>query len=282
MVDRPLSTLIADAGERLTPTDRRIAEALLADPTLVAFGTVTHLAEAVGTSRPSIVRFAANLGFEGFTELQQHVRQNLAATIFRPRDRIRQGVGAAGPTQDAIEQSIASVFEAVSGGRLAALARRVGAAGSVWIISGETSRAGAHALRSGLGMVRSNVRLVDDRNFGSELTDVSSDDLVIVLDFHRYRQSVVRATEVLAQAGADIVAITDGPLSPLSSLTDTWFGLHIPAIGPFDSSLPAVAFAELLVAEVATQLEQVATDRFDKTEALWAATDTFHLRPAHR
>jgi DNA-binding MurR/RpiR family transcriptional regulator len=276
MVERQLSTLIAEAGERLTPTDRRIAEAVLGDPTLVAFGTVTHLAEAVGTSRPSIVRFAKNLGFDGFTEFQDHVRQNLSATIFRPRDRIRQTSGAAGRTQDAIEQSIASLFEAVSNGRLAQTAQRTGAAASVWIISGETSRAGAHALRSGLSMVRPRVRLLDDRNFGSELTDVSSDDLVIVLDFHRYRQTVIRATEILADADIEIIAITDGPLSPLATLADTWFGLHIPAIGPFDSSTPAVAFAEILVAEVATQLEQAATDRFDKTETLWAATDTFH------
>ena len=66
MSPESLSQLIAAAGDRLTPTERRIAEAVVAEPTLLAFGTVSNLAAAVGTSRPSIVRFATKLGFEGY------------------------------------------------------------------------------------------------------------------------------------------------------------------------------------------------------------------------
>ena len=73
-----LSQLIAAAGTRLTPTERRIAEAVVADPTLLAFGTVSDLALEVGTSRPSIVRFATKLGFDGYPELQEHIRRDLA------------------------------------------------------------------------------------------------------------------------------------------------------------------------------------------------------------
>ncbi|MDR9451451.1 MAG: hypothetical protein RI637_09560, partial [Acidimicrobiia bacterium] len=57
---------------------------------------------------------------------------------------------------------------------------------------------------------------------------------------------------------------------------DAWCGLHVPAIGPFDSSLPAVAMAELLIAEVAVLLQEVATDRIDRTEKMWADTNTFY------
>ncbi len=276
MAETPLSETIAGAEDRLTPTERRIAAAVLADPTLLAFGTVTHLAEVVGTSRPSIVRFAVSLGFDGFTELQTQVRRSLSAEMFRPRDRIRRDEGAVVPARSSIERSIASVFDALQGERLTDLARKVTRASAVWIISGETSRAGAHALVSGLGMVRPGVQLLDDRDFGSRLVDVSADDLVIVLDFFRYRRSVVTAADALAESGVDIVAITDGPLSPLGRLTESRFELDVPAIGPFDSSLPAVALAELLTAEVAAQLQGVATDRIDRTEMLWAATDTFH------
>ena len=63
-----IQELIANAGERLTQTDRRIAAAVLDDPTLLAFGTVSDLAERMGTSRPTIVRFANKLGFGGYTD----------------------------------------------------------------------------------------------------------------------------------------------------------------------------------------------------------------------
>jgi DNA-binding MurR/RpiR family transcriptional regulator len=79
----------------------------------------------------------------------------------------------------------------------------------------------------------------------------------------------------MSESGVDIVAITDGPLSPYTSLTDTWFALNVPAIGPFDSSVPSVAMAEMLVAFVAMQLKDNAQVRIDRTEALWDATDTF-------
>jgi DNA-binding MurR/RpiR family transcriptional regulator len=50
--------LVAAVSSTLTPTERRIAEAVLAEPTLLAFGTVSDLASHVGTSRPSNGRCA--------------------------------------------------------------------------------------------------------------------------------------------------------------------------------------------------------------------------------
>ena len=58
------------------------------------------------------------------------------------------------------------------------------------------------------------------------------------------------SARLLADAGVAVIAITDNPLSPLVELTDTWCEVEIPAIGPFDSSVPVVAIAELLVRKV--------------------------------
>ena len=76
-------------------------------------------------------------------------------------------------------------------------------------------------------------------------------------------------------SGVVIVAITDSPLSPLVELTDTWCEIEVPAIGPFDSSVPAVAIAELLVSRVARDLQDEATARIDRIEALWQETGVF-------
>ena len=61
-----IEDLIAPISDRLTPTERRIAEAVMEDPSLLAFGTVSDLAGRVGASPPSVVRFATKLGFDGF------------------------------------------------------------------------------------------------------------------------------------------------------------------------------------------------------------------------
>ena len=76
-----LQDLIAQVSERLTPTERRIAQLVLENPTLLAFGTVSDLADRADTSRPSIVRFATKLGFDGYTDLQSWIRAELSLQL---------------------------------------------------------------------------------------------------------------------------------------------------------------------------------------------------------
>ena len=267
--------LVAAVSSQLTPTERRVAEAVLAEPTLLAFGTVSDLAGRVGTSRPSIVRFATKLGFGGYTELQQHVRRDLSHRLSRPSDRIRSDGETEVPARIAINDAISTVFDALDGERLSELAQPVARAEKVWILSGETSQAGAHALHSGLSMVRPGVRVLEEHSYATDLSDAGPRDAAVVFDFFRYRKQVATTARVFADAGVTVVAITDSPLSPLVELADTWVQIEVPAIGPFDSSVPVVAMCELLVARVARELQDVATNRIDRIEALWEETEVF-------
>ena len=270
-----IQDLIAPISEKLTPTERRIAALVLEDPTLLAFGTVSDLAERADTSRPSIVRFATKLGFEGYTDLQTWIRAELSRQLSSPSQRIRQQGDTAAPVRAAIEDAIDQTFAALDEDRLETLARPITNARNVWILSGETSMAGAYALHSGLAMIRPDVHLVAEHAAGRELSSASPDDTAVVFDFARYRRHSITTARALAELGVHIVAITDGPLSPLASITKAWCELKIPAVGPFDSSVPAVMAAELLVARVVTQLGDQAKQRIDRLESLWQATDTF-------
>mgnify|MGYP001038387550 CR=1 FL=1 len=277
IMQAPTSTpdLVAAVSGELTRTERRIAQEVLAEPTLLAFGTVSDLANRVGTSRPTIVRFANKLGFNGYSQLQRHVRSELSHRLVRPSERIRHGEEAAPTARTAIDSAIASVFEACKGERLIDLARPIVEAEYVWILSGETSRAGAHALQSGLSIVRPGVSLLKARTMSTDLSGAGPMYTAVVFDFYRYRREVITATRILADAGVSIVAITDSPLSPLAELADNWCEIEVPAIGPFDSSVPAVAMAELLVSQVAKDLHDQATVRIDRIESLWEQTEVF-------
>jgi DNA-binding MurR/RpiR family transcriptional regulator len=268
--------LIAAASDRLTPTERRIAEAVLEDPTLLAFGTVSDLAERCGTSRPTIVRFAHKLGFSGYSDLQDEVRAGLSQELARPSERIRRADTESARDRTALEEALSTALAELTPERLSLLAAPIEEANRVWILSGETSRAGAHALHSGLSMLRPDVHLVEDHAIGRTLGGASQDgDVAVILDFFRYRRTTLLAATALADRGVPIVAITDGPLSPLTALTELWCRVTVPAVGPFDSSVPAVAAAELLVARVARDLPHAATTWIDRTEAMWESTQTF-------
>ena len=270
-----ISEAIAAARDRLTLTERRIAEAIVDEPTLLAFGTVSDLAARIGTSRPSIVRFANKLGFDGYPALQAVARRSLSQQLGRPGQRVRDGRTTRTTDLETLTAAISALGGLVGAGELSELAPRIAAARAVWIASGETSRAAAHALRSGLGIIRGEVHLLDDHGLGRELASAGSEDIAIISDFPRYRRSTMVAARALSARGVPIVAMTDGPLSPLASLADTLVAVTVPAIGPFDSSVPTVALMELLVAEVAQVDRDSVRARVDATEKLWGKTETF-------
>tara|TARA_R110002111_G_scaffold257732_1_gene326258 strand:- start:152 stop:997 length:846 start_codon:yes stop_codon:yes gene_type:complete len=275
-----LQDLIAQASQRLTPTERRIAKLVLEDPTILAFGTVSDLADLANTSRPSIVRFATKLGFDGYTDLQSTIRSELSLQLSSPSQRIRQQETTTTPARAAIEDSIHQCLGALTEQRLITLATPIANGKNIWILSGETSMAGAYVLHSGLAMIRPDVHLVVEHSTGRELSSAAPGDTAVVFDFARYRRNSITTARALAELGVDIVAITDGPLSPLAALTQTWCELKIPAVGPFDSSIPSVMAAELIVAQVVNQLGDQARKRIDRLESLWQATDTFlNYRP---
>ncbi len=270
-----IADLLADAGAELTPTERRIAQLVLAEPTLIAFGTVSDLAARVKTSRPSVVRFANKLAFEGYTELQRHVRSDVSRQLARPSDRIRQEGKTGSSSREAIDTAIDSVFNAMQSDPMQAIVKLILKAKRVWVLSGETSLAGASAFQSGLSMVRPGVHLLKEHTLGSDLSDSGEGDVAVVFGFFRYRRRIAEITQILADNGVEIAAITDGPLSPLVEMTDTWCEISVPAIGPFDSSVPVVAIAELLVSKVTKALQGKAKARIDRIETLWDEADVF-------
>ncbi|MHC4977217.1 MAG: MurR/RpiR family transcriptional regulator [Planctomycetota bacterium] len=270
-----LHDLIASTSDSLTPTERRIARIVLEDPTLLAFGTVSDLAERVETSRPSIVRFATKLGFDGYPQLQRSVREEVARRLSTPAHRVRQTRAGHPHLHSQIESSVHQTLEQLDEDRLRTLAQPLVSAESIWILSGETSRGGAIVLQSGLSMVRGGVHLVDDHDIGRDLSNATSRDAAVVFDFARYRRDTVLAARAVAELGVDLIAITDGPLSPYASVTPNWLGIEIPAVGPFDSSMTSVVVAELMVTHVVNGLGDSARASIDRLENLWAGTRTF-------
>ena len=270
-----LHEIIAPVANNLTPTERRISTLLVQDATLLAFGTVSDIADRVGTSRPSIVRFATKLGFDGFTDLQNWVREDLARQINSPTQRIRRQESHGTPVRQSMDDAIHHALDTLTDERLTTLATPIASARAVWIVSGETSMAGATVLNSGLSMVRDHIHLVHEQTAARQLCGAQPSDTAVIYDFARYRRHSVVTARALADTGVTIVAITDSPLSPLASLTKTWCQLVIPAVGPFDSAVPAVLTSELITARVVRLLGKKAHARIDRLEELWQQLGTF-------
>lgn len=271
----PIQEFIAKVNDKLTPTERRIAEIVLADPTLLAFGTVSDLAERAETSKPSIVRFANKLGFDGYSELQRTMRDGLSNQLNNPSHRIRHRESSLAPVRAGVFNALDTLFEFADTNRFRRISQSIAKAGQVWILTGETSKAGALVLQSGLSMLRSGVHLVGEHSTGRDLSSANKSDIVVVYDFARYRHNSITSARTMSELGVPLIAVTDGPLSPLASLTKNWVELRIPAVGPFDSSVSSVLMSELIVAQIAHELGSEAEQHIDQLETIWRATGTY-------
>ena len=86
-----LSAHIARRHDKLSARLRTIAAFAVQHPNDVALSTVSVLAKRIGVQPSAIVRFANNLGYEGFTEMQLVFRTRLVASSMPSyRERISQ------------------------------------------------------------------------------------------------------------------------------------------------------------------------------------------------
>ena len=245
-------------------------------PQLVGFGTVADLAEAAGAGAATVVRFAAKLGFDGFSALQASVQRDLAHQLRPAAERIRELAGDA-PIErhrSAELSNVAATLDAVEPATLEAVVALLADVGqTVLVLAGDAERGVARQFATDLGALRPGVELVD----GSEvavrrqlaLTVVPA--TVVVVDLRRYERWLLEAFEQAREAGHTIVALSDGVLSPLAMGADHSFAIAAASVSPFDSHVGTLALFDLLVANAAERLRGIAADRLQQVEAAWAA-----------
>ena len=269
---------ILDAGDRLTVAERRVAEAVVAAPSRVAFGTVAELAMRSGASGPTVLRFAAKLGFVGFAALQGAVQEELSRQLRPAVERIR-ATPATSPLARAAEVEAANVTSTLDAVDPDAFDRTVGLLADrrhrVHVLAGEDSAGVATTiageldlLREGVGVLRGSAVAV-----ARSLARADLGDVVLAVELRRYERWVLEAAAAATSRGATLVAVTDSLLSPLAEGATVAFVVAAAGTGPFDSHVGILALGNALVAGVALRLRASATARLDAVEAAMAGVN---------
>jgi DNA-binding MurR/RpiR family transcriptional regulator len=276
MAELEVADRIAAAGPQLTAAERRVAQAVLERPHLVAFGTVADLASAAGAGAATVVRLAAKLGFDGFSALQSSVQDDLSRQLRPAAERIREladrpqverhraiTTANVGETIDNVSRS---EFDAVVA-LLGDLQR------PVLVLAGEAEHGVARQFVHDLGALRDGVAEVagNDVAVRRKLALTGPAATLVAIDLRRYERWLLDAVALAAELGHTIVACTDGPLSPLAMAAAHSFTLAARSASPFDSHVGTLALLELIVAAVAERLRDTATSRLERVETAWAA-----------
>jgi DNA-binding MurR/RpiR family transcriptional regulator len=269
-----IAQLVAEAGPSLTPAERRVADSVLADPQAVAFGTVASLAEASTTSGPTVVRFAAKLGFAGFADLQAEAQGEIADALRPATARIRER-----PPSDVVAQVEAAAIENVRATFENASAEAFRAAVAllsdpkrrVFVLAGEIARGVGIAFVTQLDLLRPGVVSLGGSTVrvARQLAELRPGDVVVAIEHRRYERWLLDALDRAREGGAEVVALTDSTLSPVAVDASATFTVAARGVGPFDSHVGTLVLLDALAAGVAAKLQKTATARLDAIEVAW-------------
>ena len=248
----------------------QIARFCLNNPEDVAINNIVSLSRLIGVAPASITRFAKELGFAGFSELQSVFRQRLVGPRTTYADRLSAlSEGSAdldldrpGAVFDTFVQSaVDSLLRLHSEADRATLERFVEvllAAEAVHVVAARGAFGiGAYALY-GLSRVGKRAHLVD--NLGSmraeQAAAVGERDVLLALTFDDYTPETVEVARTVAGRGRRVVAITDNELSPMAGLADPILYVKEARLGHFRSQVPALVLCQSIIVSLGRRIER--------------------------
>ncbi|MFJ7154444.1 MurR/RpiR family transcriptional regulator [Streptomyces sp. NPDC101118] len=258
----------ADLGE-LSPAERKVARTLLAGYPAAVFETVAVIADRAAVSAPTVLRFAARMGYRGFPDLQAAVRTELDARNASPI-ALYEAAGLGTLPQD--ETNTAGLLEQADAAFNPALTRTFAEIPphdfqrAVELLADRKRRitlAGGrftHLLAQYLGLhlmqLREDVRFLPDRPVErtAALAQLSRRDVVVVFDYRRYEDDKTAIAQLTREAGGKAIVFTDPWLSPAATHADVVLPSQVGTMAPYDSLVPTLAVIEVLIAGVITAL----------------------------
>jgi len=264
----------------LTPAERKVARALMAEYPVRGLEPVAKLAAAAGVSAPTVIRLVSKLSFDSYGDFQASLKSEVSARLSSPL--IKHAERPAGSTGDALATAenlfcdgIRSSFARLPRGefdqavRLLADRRR-----AVTLVGGRFSSMLAEYLAAHLRVLRPGVRVISaagpDRM--SALLDLGRRDILVAFDYRRYQHDTVRLAAAAKRQRATLIAFTDPYLSPLSAHADVILTSSVRSPSPFDALTPALALVEAVITAVVDRLGNDPLARMARYDALCAGT----------
>src|ERR1700752_828757 len=112
--------LVRQHQASLSPAERKLARVLLASYPIAGLESVARFAERAGVSPPTVTRFITKLGFRGYPEFQEALRQEVQARLSSPLARYAvddsgaPAGSAVGEALDASRHNLQATFDLVS------------------------------------------------------------------------------------------------------------------------------------------------------------------------
>ncbi len=256
----------------------QVAQFFLNHPEEVAVTTLVRLADQAKVPPATITRFAKELGFAGFADLQLVFRERLLGPRLPYAERMAQpGLGESdldhpgqvfGSFVQAAVQSLLRIEEALDRDALEAFVTVLAASDVVHVAAARGAFGlGAYAVY-GLGSIGRRAHLID--NLGAmramQVQAIGPGDTLLAMTFDDYTPETVEIAQRAAARGVQVLAVTDNSLSPVAGLAAHVLYVNEARLGHFRSQVPAMVVCQALIVALGRRLYSVGDYQNGKNE----------------
>jgi len=272
-----ISQRIRDSYSDFSKGQKKIANAILNDYDKAAYMTAARLGLMVGVSESTVVRFAGELGFEGYGEFQRAI-QELVKTKLTPNQRIevtKQRIGRADIIESVMDSDISKIrysLERLNRDDFYKAVDAILAAKVIYVMGARSSEPLAMVLGYNLSLIFDNVKFIKPNSTAEvfeQMLSIGKDDVLIAFSFPRYSSKMVNAVKYANQNSAKIVVFTDSKISPLAEYADCLLTAQSDMASFMDSLVAPISIINAIIVEITRRNEKNITARFDKLEKLW-------------
>lgn len=268
----------------LTKSECRLAEVILENYPISGLGSITTIAKTANVSTPSLVRMSKKLGFSGYPELQQKLRDELNDTLSNPISKHERWAEAASNSHilnrfadsvmDNMRQSLNQLdpteFDAVV--KLLIEKKR-----SIYMVGGRITRSLADYFYTQMQVMRDGVTLIapNSNTWPHYIINMQAGDLLIAFDIRRYETDILHLAEMAKQKDLKLILFTDQWGSPVAKYAHHVFHARIEVPSAWDSNIVTMYMLEAILAGVQQENWKDTKQRMKRLEALFDQTKPF-------
>ena len=276
-MNRDILAVVQESMPTFSKGQRRIANYILESYDKAAFMTASKLGKIVGVSESTVVRFAAELGYDGYPSMQRSLqkmirrRLNSVQRIEVSNDRIGDHDILSTVLQSDMEK-IRLTLEAVDRDSFELAADAIVSARRIYIIGVRSAAAIVTFLSFNMHLIFDNVITVSTNTVSEifeRLIRVGPEDVVIGVSFPRYSRRTVEAMRLARDRGATTIAITDSDASPLAPIATYLLKARSDMVSFVDSLVAPLSLANALLVAVSRRKSGELSQTFQTLEKIW-------------
>lgn len=242
-----------------------------------AFMTAAKLGEEVGVSESTVVRFANEIGFDGYPKLQKVLKELIKSKLTSVQ---RMEVSSNRINEDNILKSVLQsdmekiklTLEELDTNTFDNVVESILKAERIYILGVRSSAPLASFLGFYFNLIFSNVRLVHTTSVSEmfeQIIHASKNDVIIGISFPRYSKRTISALKFGKSRGATVISITDSKESPLALCSDHSLIARSDMASFVDSLVAPLSVINALIVAIGIRRKQQVYDTFENLEKIW-------------